>query len=114
MAATRALAILHRHAGNAAALASNESTPVALQAVIPEIEWRRRERENVCTALQLAKGRIYGPDGAADILGVKPTTLISRLNLWVCESRPSVRAVARTERNCPWFNDVVSRNGRVV
>ena len=59
---------------------SNESTPVALQAVIPEIEWRRRERENVRTALQLAKGRIYGPDGAADILGVKPTTLISRLN----------------------------------
>jgi transcriptional regulator with GAF, ATPase, and Fis domain len=59
---------------------SNDSTSVALQAVIPEIEWRRRERENVRTALQLAKGRIYGPDGAADILGVKPTTLISRLN----------------------------------
>ncbi len=59
---------------------SKESTPVALPAVIPEIEWRRRERENVRTALQLAKGRIYGPGGAADILGVKPTTLISRLN----------------------------------
>ena len=59
---------------------SNEPTPVALLPVIPEIEWRRRERENVRTALQLAKGRIYGPDGAADILGVKPTTLISRLN----------------------------------
>jgi transcriptional regulator with GAF, ATPase, and Fis domain len=59
---------------------SYESTPVALQAVIPEIEWRRRERENVRTALQLAKGRIYGPDGAADLLGVKPTTLMSRLN----------------------------------
>ena len=48
---------------------SSESTPGALQAVIPEIEWRRRERENLRTALQLAKGRIYGPDGAADILG---------------------------------------------
>jgi transcriptional regulator with GAF, ATPase, and Fis domain len=59
---------------------SYESTPVALQAVIPVIEWRRRERENVRTALQLAKGRIYGPDGAADLLGVKPTTLMSRLN----------------------------------
>jgi transcriptional regulator with GAF, ATPase, and Fis domain len=59
---------------------STESTPAAVPAVIPEIEWRRRERENVRTALQLAKGRIYGPDGAADILGVKPTTLISRLN----------------------------------
>jgi transcriptional regulator with GAF, ATPase, and Fis domain len=59
---------------------SYESTPVALQAVIPEIEWRRRERENLRTALQLAKGRIYGPDGAADLLRVKPTTLISRLD----------------------------------
>ena len=59
---------------------SNTSAPEALRAVIPEIEWRRRERENVRTALQLAKGRIYGPDGAADVLGVKPTTLISRLN----------------------------------
>ncbi len=59
---------------------SNESAPVAGPVVIPEIEWRRRERENVRTALHLAKGRIYGPDGAADILGVKPTTLISRLD----------------------------------
>jgi len=58
---------------------SNESAPVAVQAVIPEIEWRRRERENVRIALQLAKERISGPDGAADLLGVKPTTLISRL-----------------------------------
>ena len=38
---------------------SSESMPVAVQAVIPKIEWRRRERENVRKALQLAKGRIY-------------------------------------------------------
>jgi transcriptional regulator with GAF, ATPase, and Fis domain len=48
-------------------------------AVIPEVEWRRRERQNLRTALELASGRIYGPDGAAELLGVKPTTLISRL-----------------------------------
>ena len=47
--------------------------------VIRESDWRRREQENLRTALQLAKGRIYGSDGAADMLGVKPTTLISRL-----------------------------------
>ena len=46
---------------------------------IRESEWRRRERENLCAGLQLAEGRIYGSDGAAEILGVKPTTLISRL-----------------------------------
>jgi len=59
---------------------SSESTPAAAPSVIPETEWRRRERDNVRTALELARGRIYGPDGAAEILGVKPTTLISRLN----------------------------------
>jgi transcriptional regulator with GAF, ATPase, and Fis domain len=47
--------------------------------VIPEAEWRRRERENLRIALERAGDRIYGPDGAADILGLKPTTLISRL-----------------------------------
>ena len=47
--------------------------------VIPEVEWRRREQANLRNALKLAQGRIYGPNGAADILGVKPTTLISRL-----------------------------------
>jgi transcriptional regulator with GAF, ATPase, and Fis domain len=51
----------------------------APRALIRESDWRRREQENLRTALQLAKGRIYGPDGAADMLGVKPTTLISRL-----------------------------------
>lgn len=51
----------------------------SVRSVIPEIEWRRREQENVRTALQLAKGHIYGPDGAAELLGIKPTTLISRL-----------------------------------
>ncbi len=53
------------------------STP--MPTVIPEIEWRLREEENLRAALQLADGRIYGADGAAEILGVKPTTLASRL-----------------------------------
>ncbi|MGH9222076.1 MAG: sigma 54-interacting transcriptional regulator [Vicinamibacterales bacterium] len=56
---------------------SAPSTTIAT--VIPEIQWRRREQENLGAALRRAEGRIYGPDGAADILGVKPTTLISRL-----------------------------------
>jgi transcriptional regulator with GAF, ATPase, and Fis domain len=47
--------------------------------VVPDTEWRRRERQNLETALQQAGGRIYGPRGAAELLGVKPTTLQSRL-----------------------------------
>jgi transcriptional regulator with GAF, ATPase, and Fis domain len=51
----------------------------AARAVIPEAEWRRRERQNLSAALERANGRIYGPGGAAELLGVRPTTLISRL-----------------------------------
>jgi hypothetical protein len=29
--------------------------------------------------LERARGRIYGPDGAAKLVGIKPTTLVSRL-----------------------------------
>ena len=47
--------------------------------VIPEAEMRRRERANLTLALEVARGRIYGNGGAAALLGVKPTTLASRL-----------------------------------
>ncbi len=47
--------------------------------VIPEQEWRRRERENLVAALKRTMGRIYGPTGAAALLGIKPSTLQSRL-----------------------------------
>jgi transcriptional regulator with GAF, ATPase, and Fis domain len=46
---------------------------------VPDSEWRRRERENLETALKKAGGRIYGRDGAAELLGIRPTTLQSRL-----------------------------------
>jgi transcriptional regulator with GAF, ATPase, and Fis domain len=47
--------------------------------VVPESEMRRLERENLELALEAAGGRVYGRGGAADLLGVKPTTLASRL-----------------------------------
>ena len=47
--------------------------------VIPDTELRRRERKNLLAALRRTNWRIYGPGGAADLLGVKPTTLSSRV-----------------------------------
>jgi transcriptional regulator with GAF, ATPase, and Fis domain len=44
-----------------------------------ETEFRDLERQNIRTALRQAKGKIYGPGGAAEILGLKPTTLASRM-----------------------------------
>jgi transcriptional regulator with GAF, ATPase, and Fis domain len=40
---------------------------------------RRRERENLFAVLQKAGWKIKGADGAAELLGVKPSTLISRI-----------------------------------
>lgn len=47
--------------------------------VIPEEEWRRRERENTLAALRQAGFRISGKGGAAELLGIHPGTLTSRL-----------------------------------
>jgi transcriptional regulator with GAF, ATPase, and Fis domain len=47
--------------------------------ILTEVEWRQRERENVHAALVKSGWRIHGENGAAEILGVKPTTLISRM-----------------------------------
>jgi transcriptional regulator with GAF, ATPase, and Fis domain len=40
---------------------------------------KRRERENIIVALIKSKGKIYGTDGAAHMLKIKPTTLSARI-----------------------------------
>jgi transcriptional regulator with GAF, ATPase, and Fis domain len=49
------------------------------RAVVREEDVRRFERDNLLAALETAGGRVYGRGGAADLLGLKPTTLASRL-----------------------------------
>ncbi len=46
---------------------------------LTEAEMLRRERENLIAVLDKAGWKIKGPDGAAELLGIKPTTLLSRL-----------------------------------
>jgi transcriptional regulator with GAF, ATPase, and Fis domain len=46
---------------------------------LTEAEIRRRECENIFAVLQKTGWKIKGADGAAQLLGVKPTTLISRI-----------------------------------
>lgn len=48
-------------------------------AVVTDAEMRHRDRENLRRALEQCRGRIYGAGGAAALLGLKPTTLMSRL-----------------------------------
>jgi formate hydrogenlyase transcriptional activator len=48
-------------------------------AIITESERRARDRAVIEQALGAAGGKVFGPGGAAEILGVKPTTLTSRI-----------------------------------
>jgi transcriptional regulator with GAF, ATPase, and Fis domain len=56
--------------------------------VLSDAEMRRRERDNLMAALDRCHGKIYGVDGAAALLGVKPTTLASRLKKLGVSPRP--------------------------
>ena len=40
---------------------------------------RTLETNNIRAALEVAKGKVYGLGGAAELLGIKPTTLASRM-----------------------------------
>ena len=46
---------------------------------LTESEMRRRERENLLAILQKTGWRIKGSDGAAELLGVKASTLVARI-----------------------------------
>jgi transcriptional regulator with GAF, ATPase, and Fis domain len=49
------------------------------QRPLTEGEMKRRERKNIAAALSKSKGRIYGSGGAAELLGLRPTTLSARI-----------------------------------
>ena len=74
----------------AEARADRES--VAGNEIVTEEEMRRRERENIAAALKQSKGRIYGPGGAAQLLGMKPTTLSARVKKLQASRSPTSRA----------------------
>jgi len=56
------------------------SMPEAVQTVpYNESERLARDRANILAALRLTDGKVSGKDGAAKLLGIKPTTLASRM-----------------------------------
>ena len=47
--------------------------------ILSDDEMRRRERDNLLAALKQTKWKVSGDGGAAQLLGIKPTTLASRM-----------------------------------
>ncbi len=72
------LNIGNREAGKAPK-SFDESVPNMDNQVITEEQMVRLQISNIERALKLCHGKIYGPDGAAKVLGLKPTTLATRI-----------------------------------
>lgn len=47
--------------------------------ILTEAELRLEERRNTLIALTRVNWKVHGPGGAAELLGIKPTTLVSRI-----------------------------------
>jgi transcriptional regulator with GAF, ATPase, and Fis domain len=56
-----------------------QETDVTEPEILTEPEMQQRERDNLLAALRKTNWRIKGADGAAELLGVKPTTLKARI-----------------------------------
>jgi transcriptional regulator with GAF, ATPase, and Fis domain len=55
------------------------SRDVDLGAIVTKSDLEAAMRRSIASALERSGGKIYGPGGAAELLGVKPTTLASRI-----------------------------------
>jgi len=61
----------------AASLAA--ATPASHFPMLTRAELKQRERDSIAAALAQTHGKVFGPDGAAALLGMKPTTLATRI-----------------------------------
>ena len=62
-----------------APMAAAATASVPERGVQTEAEKKEQERRNILRALEQCRGRVFGEQGAAALLGVKPTTLASRI-----------------------------------
>lgn len=64
-----------------AARAASHAAPSVDEPLPTLAEFKRRERALIEAALERSGGKVAGPGGAAELLGVKPTTLASKLEV---------------------------------
>jgi PAS domain S-box-containing protein len=64
---------------SAAAAGNGDTTAAAAMRVLTEEQMRELQKSNILNALRQSGGRVSGRGGAAELLGVKPTTLADRI-----------------------------------
>jgi PAS domain S-box-containing protein len=57
-----------------------QSKPAAEAALLTRDQLKQHEREAIINALKQTNGKVAGPRGAAELLGMKPSTLASRIS----------------------------------
>ena len=67
------------HFTAAAEIVPTKVEPSEERQFLSDEDWKHRERQNLIGALKSANWRIHGRGGAAELLGLKPTTLSSRM-----------------------------------
>jgi transcriptional regulator with GAF, ATPase, and Fis domain len=60
---------------------TSDLTPPGGTGFVTDAEMREREKANLTAALRSANWRVWGPDGAAGLLGIKPSTLTYRMKV---------------------------------
>ena len=73
--------------GSGSAIAGREM-PAENSAIMTREEWKRRESLEITKALKKSGGKVFGTGGAAEMLGMKPTTLLSRIKALGIPRRP--------------------------
>ncbi len=71
---------------------ANHAMSNQAMAVVHERQRLERDKRNIENALRCTRGRIAGAGGAAELLGVKPSTLRSRIKAYRIAVEPSVVA----------------------
>ncbi len=61
---------------------SNKRSDTDRAVILTEQERRERDKQVIVQALAQCNGKVFGPGGAAEALGLKPTTLASRIKRW--------------------------------
>ena len=80
---------------------SAPAVPAVAQDAIVTLE--EGERIHIRQALAATAGRIHGPDGAAALLGINPSTLRSRMKkLGITEAARVVTAISRGREMSRW------------
>ena len=84
-------------------ISSPSVEPEKMEGILTDREMRRRERANLMAVLQRTRWKIYGTGGAAELLGVKPTTLASRIKKLGLQRPASTPPPTRPARHySPW------------